>query len=320
MKNIALLYSPTQIGGNYSCTYRHTNNLSELCVKDTTGPYKTRKACTRSKECLTNWEHVNELNLLTSLNINKYLIEYPTKHNVFNIKYSDEDKEYIDKLQITDTRDYTHYGNKDEIIIPKLDSYLVTIGPNSPQVLDGIKSIIFKLIDTIVSGYKTEYFWLDIRCTLPTNNYDIPRWHCDGPWLTQNGQKQTKFVTILKGPGTLLMIDSKKIRKKFIKIHKQQASEKRGKDPRAQYEITQKYRPKFATELAKGSRIQLANDQGLIFTGTDGTDQYINNCSIHSEPVKDRPRFFISIVPGTQEQIQERIKMQREFDTKFKNP
>jgi len=52
-----------------------------------------------------------------------------------------------------------------------------------------------------------EHFWMAIRVTMPNNDYDIPRWHKDGNFFPQNNNETStsKFVTVMKGPGTLLI-------------------------------------------------------------------------------------------------------------------
>jgi hypothetical protein len=48
---------------------------------------------------------------------------------------------------------------------------------------------------------------MDIRDSMPNNDYDIPRWHKDGNFFPHNKEETStsKFVTVMKGPGTLLI-------------------------------------------------------------------------------------------------------------------
>ena len=63
------------------------------------------------------------------------------------------------------------------------------------------------------------YIWVDIRTTLPNTYFKIPRWHIDG-------YNSSKFVTLLQGPGTLVIKDSdKESRKIFFEIHKKRGDE-----------------------------------------------------------------------------------------------
>ena len=65
--------------------------------------------------------------------------------------------------------------------------------------------------------------------------------------------------------------------------------------------IDEKYRKILAKKLKDAKIVQPNNNQGTIFL----TDLPKNNSlvGIHSEPVNNKPRFFISIMCGTKEEI-----------------
>ena len=120
------------------------------------------------------------------------------------------------------------------------------------------------------------------------NDFDIPRWHCDG---RQKGfeirDDISKFATVFKGPGTLFIKTTTEERESFIEIEKS-------------WENSIDYRKKINDEI-KGTRIQLEKNQGAIFMAR--TNDHQLNCGIHSEPVLNESRLFLSILPGSKKEI-----------------
>ena len=63
---------------------------------------------------------------------------------------------------------------------------------------------------------------------------------------------------------------------------------------------------KQLTEILEGSKIhQLKEGQGAFITTYVNTNDDSSNATIHSEPNITQPRLFISILPGTDDQINE---------------
>ena len=67
-----------------------------------------------------------------------------------------------------------------------------------------------------------------------------------------------------------------------------------------QMKIHNKYRPIYADKLKNEKIIQVKNNQGLIFYANSGGI----DGAIHSDPKFDKNRIFISILPGTKENIE----------------
>ena len=84
--------------------------------------------------------------------------------------------------------------------------------------------------------------------------------------------------------------------KKFDEYNKEKIK------PRQEIEL--KYRKLFIRKFKDLKKNQLKTRDGLIFvSGTH--DNKLKDGLLHSEPKKDVPRFFISILPGTESEIQE---------------
>jgi len=69
------------------------------------------------------------------------------------------------------------------------------------------------------------HFWLAIRVTEPNNEFIIPRWHKDGNYFASNSIT-AKFITVLKGPGTLLIRSNKKVNDIYNKISEKEITDK----------------------------------------------------------------------------------------------
>jgi len=69
-------------------------------------------------------------------------------------------------------------------------------------------------------------------------------------------------------------------------------------------EIEDKYRKLFIKKFKDLKKNQVKSRQGLIFITGDRVNKLTDGL-LHSEPKKDVPRFFISILPGTESEIEE---------------
>ena len=161
------------------------------------------------------------------------------------------------------------------------------------------------IIRKVLKGYTKKHFWMDIRVTQPDHDFDIPRWHKDGNFFLQGPIElhTSKFATVLKGPGTLLIKGTKKVNQ----IYNENLIEQRKeyiptKDMKEQsIRINKKYRPILAKKLANEKVIQVKNTQGVIFFAGNPREK----AALHSEPPNDAPRLFISILPSTEANIKD---------------
>lgn len=236
-------------------------------------------------------------------NISEYLEardKTKSAFQIFHIDYTQEEKDAIHNFNVKNAgnfKDYNYYGS--ELNKKDVKEFLEKLCDNSKKEINLITKIIFKLLSNITKGYKKDYYWISIRIVDLSHDFDIPRWHIDGKYF---GKKlnQSKFVTVVKGPGTLLKDNTPDVKKVFHPIRDEFRKEILGV-PYGTDEwntINNKYREKFAHELQPFETKQLTNDDGLIFFAGD------ENSAIHSEPKMDRQRMFISILPGTKEDIE----------------
>ena len=181
--------------------------------------------------------------------------------------------------------------------------FLENIGNNSNENIIIMNNIINKLIKNVCKSYQKNDFWIAIRVSLPNTDFNIPRWHYDGQFFLNNPDAiQAKFVTVLKGPGTLFLKNEKESNEIFQKIKLEKRKELikiKNNNYQKMDEIDDKYRPIINKALNKFKKSELKNNQGLIFTVN------MEKHFIHSEPCINEPRLFISILPGSREDIDE---------------
>lgn len=174
-----------------------------------------------------------------------------------------------------------------------ITNFLSIVGTNSLDDIITIKNFITRLIKAVLEGFEKDSFWLDIRVTIPNDNWKVPRWHTDGKFYDiQNIDKPNyKFVMAPKGPGTLFSeCTNKNIRNKFFEMLKLQGNDYKNLSNR-----------RLNDDLIKNFNIvKCKQNQGAIFM--TGNHQF---SAIHSEPDFNDSRIFISILPGTKSEILE---------------
>jgi hypothetical protein len=225
------------------------------------------------------------------INLNKY------GYKLLKINYSIKEKKIINNFKIINGKTFSYYGSINKLNVNNLIDFFKNISNEKSE----IHKIIIKIIKSVLKGYKLKYFWIDIRATLPTDYFDEPRWHKDGIFFVETGLGSYKFATTLIGPGTLIMKTNDKINKIYNNLQNKM--------------IKSDYDPKYRTILNKKLKDEkfkkLKNNDGIIFYTGDYLNDENNNGVLHSEPKKDVPRLFISILPGTRDNIinlQERWK------------
>ena len=249
--------------------------------------------------------------MINTTPIKKYLNDPIKNFLIVPIRYTKKEIDLIENLTISNSMMFDFYGNKTNIDNQKLNTFLANLGPNKDIDLNILYNLIHKLLNKITKASNTDYVWFTIRITLPKHDFDIKRWHKDGPFFTTPPERinQYKFVSVLKGPGTLFYKNSKQINEIYENNIQKRRSEYKKTGIKQTYmdEIDIKYRKKLANSLKNIKYKQLKNNEGLIFiTGSNMND--LDDGTLHSEPKLDKPRFFISILPGSEREINELIK------------
>jgi hypothetical protein len=245
---------------------------------------------------------------LTSTNINEYLSKPTKKFKIMTLPITNNCLEIIDNIKLpSDITTFDYFGNyKDMNLCNQLD----TLGDNTKSNIKMLEKIIKNITKIVLKGYNYKYFWMSIRITNKDDYFDVQRWHHDGKHFQNRSDMiaQSKFIMVLKGDGTLLLNSTKKEEEYYLKMIQKRTKElseieKGSLEYNSKYsKVEESYRLKLSKKFKNSKITTLSNNEGLVFITHPG--KFFNFGAIHSEPVKDKPRLFISILPGTKEEIE----------------
>lgn len=219
----------------------------------------------------------------------------------FDLDLSQEDLQILQSLIIKKTDKpnkptvLNYYGDLAEFQC-KVVEFLQLLGNSEADSLVAAE-IIHRIVNNCLSSLNLQDAWVAIQAFEPNDVYDIARWHIDSERLYKiNSGFLYKIVCALKGDSTLLCNAPKIARHEFLKMLSKKYS-----DPKGQQGYQMR---KDIAKLLQIYEIQSAQPgQGTVFImGCESTG------AIHSEPAIDKERIFMSIIPGTHEQIQELYK------------
>lgn len=228
-------------------------------------------------------------------------------YELIKLDITKDEIEHNQNLKVKNRATYGYYGEIDKIDYSELKEFVENIGENTDKTIETINSSIQKIIKQFTDYHKENYrdvdsVWISIRPTKPMDDFKIPRWHRDGPYFTkEKGEKTYKFATCLKGPTTLFIKDEHTINEfdKIFLAEREKQREMKFESFEEQIKYDNKVvRPKLAEVIGKDYE-SVPDNYGLIFLGGDP------DAVVHSEPDKDTDRLFISILPGSFEQIKQ---------------
>jgi len=153
------------------------------------------------------------------------------------------------------------------------------------------------------------HYWLTIRASRPTSEFDEPRWHTDdhffNPAQSDTASGLWKLCTTLLGPGTLFAADGHRARRCLRGI-KDTAKKRQGQHLCLAIRCAAcgKTSDEIRAEMARVVRetrmvvAQPAAGEAVFFRvgGMEG--------AVHSEPKIDCDRVFVNLVPGTEEDLE----------------
>jgi hypothetical protein len=204
----------------------------------------------------------------------KDLRKNPYGFVLLDVGITPQDLEDFNSIDIQKEWIYHQFGEL-ETLEESIANFISTIGSNgsekSLQMASRLKQITQEVIE--VSGKNTA--WICLRSFTPTNRFDVPRWHVDGPYYNPASPEDLlfKFVVTLLGPSTLFYPLPLALRKTTEKmIHNKQ------------------YMKNFCKEE---NIVSPKLGEGAIFKG----GQYTTLTALHSEPPIHENRLFFSIVP-----------------------
>ena len=239
---------------------------------------------------------------LNKTNIQKYLDKPKNKFQIFDLPISKKDLSIFSKLELPkipagETKDFSYYGNEENL-------------PKFPENINIVEETVRNILKIVLDGYNKKHFWLLISLTYKDPSFDITRWHTDGKHFARyNDEVQSKFIMVLQGEHTQLLKETEEESKFFLESKDKETDEIRGKEYNTPEwkEIWMKYRNILNDKFKNSNIVQPSNSQGFIFLTNPGN--FFKHGAIHSEPKKYNYRMFISILPGSEEEINNRKQM-----------
>lgn len=212
-----------------------------------------------------------------------------------DMNLSQEEQISLERLRIEqDLPQFDFYGTEGSDLKKRVEEYLSAMGDNDTEDLSRIADIVARLSEGMRKGFGSESTWTMIRVSLPNSHYEIPRWHPDGKYF-KSTKKRYKLVATPKGPQTRFgeVIDVEA----YDRLEKEMYDNYRNNenDPAKLEEEDMRIR----TELQKVVEQKDIGGKGMAVVYLVGEEDAV----LHSEPDITEPRIFVSILPGSNEQI-----------------
>lgn len=198
----------------------------------------------------------------------------------FDLMLSPEELTALERIKINFPKEYNNLGAL-EVLRNEVIAYVKSLGNKEERVVETVSQMIHRIACDCVRASGKATAWVALRASQQNSDFDLARWHVDG-YYYQPYFGQYKFAFTFKGPGTKFYKLPKQMREKFTALLQEGNRQKLSK-------------------LLYDSRLvmQAQSDQGTVFiVGAD-------NAAVHSEPPINEERLFMSVLPGSKEQIAE---------------
>lgn len=166
-------------------------------------------------------------------------------------------------------------------------------------------------VHSFLSEAEIYHYWLTIKTSRSTPEFDVPRWHMDRSFLERNDEEEErikghwKLSTTLLGPGTLFIVDGARGR-----VILEEARRSVGKTMSARHEcktircsrcdvLQDKVRRHLVTALKHERVVQTAPGECSFFR------LGLENGAVHSEPESHGDRIFVNVVPGNEMELRQ---------------
>lgn len=233
------------------------------------------------------------------------LVKSDTKSfEISEIGYNDDDRKLIESISITKPVRLNYFGKFNASKQKKyISKYIQDIG-NSKKKSDQLADLVVeKIIGPFIKSSSKDSMWLKMDVMFPHDGFNIGRWHMDGYYYfphkyLASGDKQYKLVSVLKGPVTLFKPNEEGLLDTFHRVHRELYKDfdyknfDRSKD--------MEYRKIIDKALNKYETIIPTNKQAAIFIAGDN-----KRGAMHSEPPHDKKRLFLSVLPGTEDEVKD---------------
>ena len=210
----------------------------------------------------------------------------PTTYQHFDLGLSPHEISALNQITVSDSDSYNNFGEPD-VLLSELTDFFKAQG-NTPETSRNQAMLVGKVITETIEKFGSETAWITLRTSKPTTEYNIPRWHTDGYYYspTEQNESQYKAVIPIKGTGTLLNSLSGEDREKLEEINRLPLKES---DKRQMASHIVPLENAETTPIGSGT---------VMVAGSD-------SATVHSEPPIHSDRIFLSVLPGSREQIKE---------------
>lgn len=125
----------------------------------------------------------------------------------FDVNLTQQEGEAIRTVHIeNEPEDFDYYGSDAAEFEDSLRRHLQRIGSNASETLNAISGLIAKTVEEMKRQFQQPSAWTTVRVFLPSNTFDIPRWHADGHYVKdESGEfisEEYKLVFAPKGAPT----------------------------------------------------------------------------------------------------------------------
>lgn len=223
----------------------------------------------------------NSTPVLSSL---EQAVQLDASLSYFDLNMTAAERKAVEKLKITK---YTGHTNYQLAELEKETAAFLEMQGNSAGVSKTIGNMIERLARQTAQLFGKEEAWVDLRASLPNKEYDVPRWHIDGYYFQNPDKELHKVALALKGTATLFNTAAGKDKEDFVDALR--------RGPRME---EMEHRRLLHGMLDPAlTEVPPAHHGAVFVAGSEA------RAAIHSEPPMPTERLFISIVPGSKEQM-----------------
>lgn len=217
----------------------------------------------------------------------------PSDENRFlhvDLEFTTKEKECLANLDISNHKELMSNLEELEQSLDSIIHFISSIGINNKLVCSSVARLVLQISHQLLTLFQQDSAYIILRSFIPgdTENYETPRWHRDGYYYIPYSGDCVKAAIPLKGAGTLFYKPS------YVEAEQFKNTKESDRIERA----------KLLSDPDKRESTPPGH-ASLFFVGPD-------KGAIHSEPHIVSPRFFMSVLPGSKQQIDEfdeRIKL-----------
>ena len=213
----------------------------------------------------------------------KSLLEQLLSSNIAFVdeEFSKKDQEHVQEFKIDKTSSFDFYGEDLADLGKETSTFLSELGNNSQESIEAIQQVIERATQGMIDEFSGQAAWVSVRSSLPTHEYDIPRWHPDGGYFDSENKVYKKVMTI-KGPST--RFGRIKDKEKFNALLRENPDDLQTR--------------RKLDEMIEEMESCKSGESTVYLVGDE-------DAAVHSEPVTNEPRLFVSVLVGSKAQIEQ---------------